>query len=50
MLQSVKSETLEKIVPEQYRDNDGQWFAISKLARVIVYDKRDFDPKGIKDY
>ncbi|WP_299025874.1 Fe(3+) ABC transporter substrate-binding protein [uncultured Campylobacter sp.] len=50
VLQAVKSETLEKIVPEQYRDNDGQWFAISKRARIIVYDKRDFDPKGIKDY
>ena len=40
VLQSVKSEILEKIVPQQYRDNDGQWFAILKRARVIVYDKR----------
>ncbi|MDO5045433.1 Fe(3+) ABC transporter substrate-binding protein [Campylobacter sp.] len=50
LFQPVKSEFLEKTVPSQYRDNDNQWFAISKRARIIAYDKRDFDPSGIKNY
>ena len=50
VLQSVKSETLEKIVPVQYRDAEGYWFAISKRARIIAYDKRNFDPSVIKNY
>lgn len=50
VLQSVKSETLEKIVPTQYRDNEGYWFAISKRARIIAYDKRNFDPSIVKNY
>lgn len=50
VLQSVKSKTLESIIPSQYRDDEGYWFAISKRARVIVYDKKNFDPSGIKNY
>ncbi|MCD8213599.1 MAG: Fe(3+) ABC transporter substrate-binding protein [Campylobacter sp.] len=50
VLQSVQSQKLEKIIPSQYRDNDNQWFAISKRARIIAYDKRNFDPKNIKNY
>ncbi|WP_170018617.1 Fe(3+) ABC transporter substrate-binding protein [Campylobacter sp. RM16190] len=50
VLQSVKSQTLEKIVPAQYRDAEGYWFAISKRARIIAYDKRNFDPSIIKNY
>ncbi|MGG7073675.1 Fe(3+) ABC transporter substrate-binding protein [Campylobacter sp. 9BO] len=50
VLQSVKSETLDKIVPENYRDDEGYWYAISKRARIIAYDKRDFDPSKVKNY
>ncbi|KEA45455.1 Fe(3+) ABC transporter substrate-binding protein [Campylobacter mucosalis] len=50
VLAPVKSEILNKIVPEQYRDDENQWFAISKRARIIAYDKRDFDASGIKNY
>lgn len=50
LLQPVKSDYLEKTIPSQYRDNDNQWFAISKRARIIAYDKRNFDPSGIKTY
>lgn len=50
VLQSAKSKILESIVPEQYRDDEGFWYAISKRARVIVYDKKNFDASGIKNY
>lgn len=50
VLQSVKSETLNNIIPESYRDDEGYWYAISKRARIIAYDKRDFDPSKVKNY
>lgn len=50
VLQSIKSETLNSIIPENYRDNEGYWYAISKRARIIAYDKRDFDASMIKNY
>ncbi|CAD7288151.1 Iron uptake protein A1 [Campylobacter majalis] len=50
VLQPVKSEVLNSIIPENYRDDEGYWYAISKRARIIAYDKRDFDASGIKNY
>lgn len=38
--QPIKSEAVDKIVPAQYRDPDGQWAGISMRARV-VYASRD---------
>ncbi len=37
--QPIKSEALDKIVPAQYRDPDGQWAGISMRARVIYASK-----------
>lgn len=37
--QPIKSETIDKIVPAQYRDPDGQWAGISMRARVIYASK-----------
>jgi iron(III) transport system substrate-binding protein len=42
--QPIKSEVLDKIVPPQYRDPDGLWYAISARARV-VYAARDRVPQ-----
>ncbi|MCR4941915.1 MAG: Fe(3+) ABC transporter substrate-binding protein [Campylobacter sp.] len=50
VLQKVSSKTLEEIIPANYRDDEGYWYAISKRARIIAYDKRDFDPSIIKNY
>ncbi len=37
--QPIKSDTVEKIVPAQYRDPDGHWAGISMRARVIYASK-----------
>ncbi|EGP09913.1 ferric iron ABC transporter iron-binding protein [Bradyrhizobiaceae bacterium SG-6C] len=37
--QPIKSETLDKVVPSQYRDPDGHWAGISMRARVIYASK-----------
>ncbi|MBN9043325.1 MAG: iron ABC transporter substrate-binding protein [Rhizobiales bacterium 62-47] len=37
--QPIKSEVIDKIVPAQYRDPDGQWAGISMRARVIYASK-----------
>ncbi len=37
--QPVKSETLESVIPTQYRDPAGHWFALTTRARVIYASK-----------
>ncbi|MES2750891.1 MAG: Fe(3+) ABC transporter substrate-binding protein [Pseudomonadota bacterium] len=37
--QPIKSDVIDKIVPAQYRDPDGQWAGISMRARVIYASK-----------
>lgn len=39
VLQPLRSEVLEKAIPEHLREKDGNWFGISKRARIIVYNK-----------
>lgn len=52
VLQSVNSDYLNKTIPANLRDKDGQWFGVTKRARVIIYAKDRFDPKkaGIENY
>ncbi len=40
LLQPLKSAWLEKNVPPQYRDSDGQWYGLSVRFRVIVAARR----------
>ncbi len=37
VLQSVETETLEELVPAQYRDPEGYWYGVSVRARPIMY-------------
>ncbi len=37
--QPIKSETLDKVVPPQYRDPEGMWYGISMRARVVYVSK-----------
>lgn len=50
LLQSVDSEILESTVPEYLQDPNNQWFAVTKRARVIVYDKDDVKPEQLSTY
>ncbi len=46
ILQSVSSDVLEENIPSQYRDVDGQWYGLTKRARVFFYDM-NVDPTGL---
>ena len=39
LLQVIKSDTLDKNIPEEYRDPEGFWFGLSLRARPIFYVK-----------
>lgn len=50
LLQSVESETLQNNIPENLRDQDNQWFGLTKRARVIVYSKERVTPSDLSTY
>jgi len=50
LLQAVDSDVLESQIPAQYRDSEGQWFAVSLRARALVYDKERVDPAQLSTY
>lgn len=50
LLQPIKSEKLELIVPAHLRQKDGYWFGVTKRARVIAYNKKRVDPKELSTY
>jgi iron(III) transport system substrate-binding protein len=50
LFQPIKSVELEKVIPANLRDPNGEWFGLSMRARVLVYDKTKIDPKLIKNY
>ncbi|HEY9051327.1 MAG TPA: Fe(3+) ABC transporter substrate-binding protein [Gammaproteobacteria bacterium] len=45
VLQPVKSDLLNKVIPAQYRDVDGYWFGLSLRARPIVYARDRVNPE-----
>lgn len=50
LLQPIKSEILDKQVPEPLRDVDKQWYAYTVRARVILYSKDRVKPDEITTY
>ncbi len=50
LLQPVSSETLGANIPDKFRDADGQWFGITKRARVLVYSKERVKPEDLSTY
>ncbi|MDY6936031.1 MAG: Fe(3+) ABC transporter substrate-binding protein [Cyanobacteriota bacterium] len=50
ILQPIESETLEANVPEYLRNPEGLWVALSKRARIIVYNKENVDPAELSTY
>ncbi|AMO58837.1 iron ABC transporter substrate-binding protein [Endozoicomonas montiporae] len=45
--QPVDSNALEDTIPDQFRDPDGQWFALTKRVRNIYTTRRDGKPESI---
>ncbi|MEM9919947.1 MAG: Fe(3+) ABC transporter substrate-binding protein [Bacteroidota bacterium] len=50
LLQAVQSDVLEQLVPVHLRDSAKNWFALTKRARVVVYDKNKVDPAELSTY
>ncbi|WP_417422314.1 Fe(3+) ABC transporter substrate-binding protein [Halomonas sp.] len=50
LFQSVDSEVLNERLPESMRQPDGLWFGFSQRARVIFYNRENFDPSQIESY
>lgn len=50
IFQPVRSDVLESRIPANLRDPEGNWFALTKRARVIMYRKADVDVTGLARY
>lgn len=50
LFQPVKSAVLDRSIPPHLREPGGHWFAFSKRARVIIYNKRLVRADQIRSY
>jgi len=50
VLQSVRSATLAKAIPAQYRDPDGQWFGLTVRGRPVIYKIGKVKPAELSTY
>jgi iron(III) transport system substrate-binding protein len=50
ILQPIRSEILERKIPEHLREPQGHWFGLSKRARIIIYNKDNVDPSELSTY
>ena len=50
LTQPANSEVLDEVVPEHFRDPDGNWYGLTKRFRVIVYDPERVTPEQVDEY
>ena len=50
ILQPVTSEVLNTAVPENLREPSGEWFSLTKRARVLVYNTDNVQPAELSTY
>jgi len=50
LLSPVSSTVLDSLIPAQYRDSEGYWYAMSLRSRVIVYSQDRVDPSELSTY
>jgi iron(III) transport system substrate-binding protein len=50
ILQPISSQVLEAKIPANLRDSKGQWFALTKRARVIIYNRDKVKPEELSTY
>ena len=50
LLANIESEALANAVPENLRQPEGQWFGLTKRARVFVYNTETVDPAELSTY
>jgi len=49
-LQPIKTETLDNTIPANLKDEDNQWFALTKRARVFAYALDRVKPEELSSY
>jgi iron(III) transport system substrate-binding protein len=50
LLQPIQSETLNDVIPAQYRDPEGEWYGLTVRARTIVYNPERVDAGELSTY
>lgn len=50
VLQAIKSQTLDKVIPSIYREPEGYWYGLSVRARPIFYVKGKVNPATLSAY
>jgi len=50
LLQKINTKLLDEVIPMNLRQKDGYWYALTKRARVIVYNKDKVDPSTLSTY
>ena len=50
VLQSIKSDALNKNIPAHFRDPEGMWFGLTARGRVLLLSKDRIKPGSIKSY
>ena len=50
ILAPTRSDILQGRVPASLRDPDGQWYGVSRRARVVMFDKTRGRPAGLERY
>lgn len=50
VIQAIRSDTLSKSIPEQYRDPEGYWFGLTLRARPIIYAADRVKPEQLSSY
>ncbi|GEN53439.1 Fe(3+) ABC transporter substrate-binding protein [Halobacillus faecis] len=50
LLQPIESDVLSENIPEKFRDEDNNWFGLTKRARVIAYHKERVNEEDIQTY
>ncbi len=50
ILQSIQNPVLHEAIPPHLRDEDSQWFGLSRRARIIFYARDRVDPAELSTY
>jgi iron(III) transport system substrate-binding protein len=50
LLQAIDSKILNENIPSHLKDSDNNWFALTKRARVFVYNPEKINPSDLSDY
>jgi iron(III) transport system substrate-binding protein len=50
LLQPVKSDVLNKVIPAEFRDTQGKWYGLGKRMRPIFYNKEKVKPEQLSTY